>query len=244
MKTPLFVLIIFLFSINILHGANNNIVINKKSIESQGNYRLGDILRLSESVGFSTNDGYAYNYSFGALNDYQHQDYAIFIDNHKVGFGFLGNKNINALPINLNSIDSVIIINSPKVYLGNFENNGIIHFFTNKNKKQKFYIYNSAIVGNESQDSGPFRYTKFKSPNVDKIGYDYSGTLGLNYKNHNLLSTFHYRQNIYTDWSIKKRINNLDLTNKWPMLIDYGGSINYNGKIDNMPYSLFLSRKK
>ena len=244
MKNKLSVIVFILQFLVILRADFNGgaIHISGEVIKNSGHFRIGDLIKNIEGLSFNTINGFVYNFSFNALNDYQHQNYSIFIDDHEIFLNLFDLKSINSLPINANNIDSLVIYTNPRLYKGRFENNGIIQIYTNRRENKKFYFKNRITLGNETKDSGPYLYTKYQTPNVDKIGSDYSGTLGTELKGQNLMASFHLRQNIFTDWSINKRIHNLTGRDQWPMLIQYGGSLILDGTILGNQYSLLLSR--
>ncbi|MCF7886503.1 MAG: hypothetical protein K9M80_08410 [Candidatus Marinimicrobia bacterium] len=243
-KSTIFIInLILLFQFGWTEQFTNKSVLRNEFLNCSNNFRISDILQNIEGGSFYTIGGYTYNLVFNGLNAYQHQNFSLYIDDHKISRGLLGNKNINSLPINLNSIDSVTIINTPLLYKGNFENNGIIRIYTNSDhsNEQNFYFKNRLMLGSETKDSGPYQYTRYQSPNVDKIGADYSSVLGYKIGDQSALVNLHWRQNIYTDWSINKRLTNLNSKRDWPMLIEYGGAVQLKGSFFDNNYSLLLS---
>src|SRR6056297_2742231 len=147
-KASIYILfIIMLVSNGRAEIEGDQIVISQRQIESIGNFRIGDIFRNIESTSFGTIDGFMYQFSFNGLNNYQYQDYAIYVNDHELSLGLLGSININSLPINTNNIDSVKIITTPRLYKGHFENNGIIQFYTSKPENEKYFVNNKIHLG-------------------------------------------------------------------------------------------------
>ncbi len=222
----------------------NTIVITPHDIKSSGYFRISDLLQTYTGYNFSTTHGFLDYFSFAGLESYQHQNYDILINDHEISMNLLGVKSINSLPIDLNNIDSIKIILAPNFHLGQIRSAGAISFYTDQTHNKKYYLKNTIILGNESKDTGPYRFTALASPNVDKTGTDYTGSFGYNFSGHQLTAAYHYRQHIYTDWSTRNRIRQLKSEKQWPMLIEYGGSIMSQGTMLNTHYSLFLSTIK
>ncbi|MFP4548657.1 MAG: TonB-dependent receptor plug domain-containing protein [Fidelibacterota bacterium] len=224
--------------------ASNKIILTQADIESAGHFRISDLLQSHSANNFSTHHGFLNYFSFNGLESYQHQTYNILINGHEMNMNFLGAKCINSLPIDLNNLDSIKIILSPHYQSGQIRNAGTISFHTHQPQDNTNYLKNMIILGNESKDPGPYRFTSKTSPNVDKAGTDYSGSFGYNFLRHQLSAAFHYRQHIYTDWSTRNRIRQIKTEKQWPMLIEYGGSLYSRGTLLNNQYSFLLSSLK
>ncbi len=200
-------------------------------------FRLTDFLRENSQINFSTTDGFLYNFSINSLNDFSHQDFGIILDGHSLDFSCFGRKYINSLPVNINKIREIKVIPNPVVKSGRFFGNGLVEITTNR---QDTGISNQLLLGNESKDAGPYKFTPYQTPNVDKIGYDYAGSWGTKFFGQHLQTSLHFRQNISTDWSLRNRLQSV--SPRWPMTRELGGAVNSHGKLANKyQYSLFLS---
>ena len=73
-------------------------------------------------------------------------------------------------------IDSVEVLTLPQVHHGEFVDGGLIHIHTRRARggEPEYWIRGIAVLGNETGDPGPYRYTEHMTPNVDKTGPDYS----------------------------------------------------------------------
>ena len=203
-------------------------------LQASGIFRLSDFISLSQTQYYSP-DGFFNYLSFNSMNDYQHQNSSLYINDHEIFYNFLGTKNLNSLPINIHSIDSISLNSAPTYFEGNFTNDGNIYFQLSQQKNLS--IKNNLSYGNESKDTGPFRYTKYLTPNVDKVGSEFNNTITFN----NIQSNFHYRQHIFTDWATRHRISNLQISKNFPMSIEYGLSLYNEGKLLDSEYSIFAS---
>ena len=108
------------------------------------------------------------------------------------------------LPINITQIDSVEIFTVPQLHQGIFTDYGLIHIHT-KNISQGKSLTLSQSAGNEIGDPGPYRYTKFDSPNVEKVGL--GSTVTVDFNNNNRIFSFgiNYMGHGINDWATTKR---------------------------------------
>ena len=179
-------------------------VITRQQIQQAGLNRLADILTLVDSWDTYSIDGFTWYAAAGQLSGYDTQSWTVLIDGHEVRSSNYGVNNLNALPLSIDLIDSVIIISEPQIYRGYFTDRGLIHFFT-KEAPKGFSYQGRFMFGNESGDPGPYRYTPYRTPNVDRIGADGSNYVALN--NQYLALSYNYLQQVYypTDVRILER---------------------------------------
>ncbi|MBN2280849.1 MAG: hypothetical protein JXQ65_09725 [Candidatus Marinimicrobia bacterium] len=179
-----------------------------------GCYRIGDILYHIEKTELVSTDGFHFKTS---LMNYQKQGtnfLKLFIDDHLFGANILEGSQINWLPIDVNSIDSVIIIDRNGFYKGEYLKDGAIQIFTKKNKQ----IINANFGGNwgnESGDPGPLKYTDRETENVDKIGQNLNTYLSINIDENYLSGFMNYRQHTYRDPRMLPRIESMLQDRYW-----------------------------
>ena len=141
-------------------------VIRSEQIEAFGLKRLSDILYLSSNFQKSSIDGFNFR-----LNAFSNNEDKIdfFIDGVAYDISNLTNQDIHKLPLSIHEIDEIIISSVPSIINGQIAANGSIHI---KRKKVRNNIRIRAALYNETEDPGPYRYTKYSSPNVDHHGPD------------------------------------------------------------------------
>jgi hypothetical protein len=179
-------------------------VITHQQIQQAGLNRLADIFTLVDSWDTYTIDGFTWYAAANQLSGYDTQSWTVLIDGHELRSSNYGVNNLNALPLSIDLVDSVIVISEPQIYRGYFTDRGLIHFFT-KEAPKGFSYQGRFMFGNESGDPGPYRYTPYRTPNVDRIGADGSNYVALN--NQYLALSYNYLQQVYypTDVRILER---------------------------------------
>jgi len=195
-------------------------VIYSDMIEKSGLFRVGDILLLVNKIRVNTLDGFTWSANINGLSSFQRQNWIILLDGQRLGLNTFNNVNINMLPINITQIDSVEIISAPQIYDGIFTNYGLIHIHSKSISNGKAMTFFQS-AGNETGDPGPYIYTKYKSPNVDKVGTVTAATLELNNKDINFNAGINFQQSSVTDWAVIKRNSNIlhnNAVDKWPAI--------------------------
>lgn len=177
--------------------------ISKEEMDAKGLGKLSDIFFLVNGFDFATIDGYNHSIGYNVGDTYQTQNYSVFINENEIRFNDFEEININTIPINYTSINEIIIKNDPLI-LGNFQ----IHIFTKENI-EKLSISGKFDVGNETGDPGPYKYTKYYSPNVDRVGFYNESNVALKLHNLELNCSFIDEEITYTDFAIRKRIHGM-----------------------------------
>lgn len=177
--------------------------ISAEEIRKSGLIRLSDIFLFAKNWRVSTTDGFNWQASANGLSLYQNQSTLVMIDGHIIDFKIWDRQSLNSLPVSLDQIDYVEIKDTPQIEEGYFAES-LIHIYT-KTSKEKLSYEGSMIYGNETGDPGPYRYTKYGSPNVDRINADNTGMLFFN-KDKLYVSAAYVDQVAYpTDQRILKR---------------------------------------
>lgn len=94
-------------------------------------------------------------------------------------------------------------------------------------------------MGNETKDPGPYRYTEFATPNIDKTGRDVAGNLSWGRNNYNLDIGLVYQQHIFTDLRIRNRVN--DISSNWPNMNMISSYFDFLKKRNRTKINLFAS---
>lgn len=216
-------------------GSNIQIV-TSDMIKSAGIISLSDILLLSDKWNYATIDGFTKTVSANNLSPYQRQNFILMIDGQKYDIGIFDIRNINLLPVSISQIDYVELFNTPQIVEGNYAESGLIHFHTKKPVKG-ISGYVNEIVGNETGDPGPYRYTELTTPNIDKIGPFFS--VGLNYGSKNWFAKAAYKneETFDTDALIIKRIYFLNGDNYKATMNSGWGELDVNWFAGNTRFS-------
>lgn len=157
---------------------NTHQVITRNEIQQAGLTRIGDLVFLMDRWDALTTDGYSWQMNLQGMGIYDRQSWIVYLDGQRYDLHTLDIQQLNALPVTLGEIDSVVIVNTPQLVEGEFAGQGMIKFFTAK-PATGWSARASLMMGNETGDPGPFRFTGYRTPNKDRIGDRES--LGLSY---------------------------------------------------------------
>jgi hypothetical protein len=155
------------------HDFSEKQIITIDMIRDAGLTRVADILLLANDWIVNTIDGFTWQASANGLSSFQRQTWLLMIDGQRMDINIFDITNLNMLPISINQIDYVEIISIPQIIEGEFTDKGLIHIHTVRPEAGLSY-HGRLTYGNETGDPGPYRYTEFKSKNVDRIGADRS----------------------------------------------------------------------
>ncbi len=214
-------------------------VITPQALRTAGVMRLSDILRMIDNWDISSIDGFTWQVNNRYLPSFQDQSWILMIDGVRIDFNRFGAKSMNALPVAVDQIDFVEVIDLPQIHEGEFTNRGLIHIHTIR-PVDGVSFRGSYIAGNETGDPGPYSYTEQSSHNVDKTGPDWAWMLGLRrsgyYTRFNGLSGDHFP----TDAKIFKR--NRSIAGKYPKQMFAGNRLLLGKVWKNDMYELFADR--
>jgi hypothetical protein len=224
------------------HPLNRQIVTSAQ-LKEAGLVNISDVLLLAENWHISTLDGFSWLAVANNLSTFQRQNFIVMIDGQKFDASIFDVQSLNVLPITIGQIDYVEFINTPQIYEGEFTDKGLIHFHTNR-PANNLSVQGNYNVGDVTGDPGPYRYTQYSTPNVDKIGHNYSfgasyGTIGGylegNFKGQDFFST---------NEAINKRISGL--YNYYNKMSLYAGSIKFGSTLlehENLVFTGYSSHK-
>lgn len=143
------------------------------SLRTAGVTRLSDLMLLAEGWGVATVDGFTWAASPRGLIAFEEQQWKVMLDGQVLEISAFGAMNLNRLPITLSTIDSVEFIDVPQIHEGEIVDGGVIHIHTRR-PAEGASVRGRLLAGNETGDSGPYQFTELGTPNVDRIGPDYS----------------------------------------------------------------------
>ena len=177
-------------------------------IKAAGIQTISGIIYLADKWNFYSIDGYERDLSANNLSDFQRQNFIVMIDGQRIDDKVFDVQNINQLPIAIDQVDYVELINTPQIYNGEYTENGLIDIHT-KTPAKGLSARVFQGVGDQTGDPGPYAFTQYKSPNVDKMGYNLAAGVSLSTKDWYLNAATKIEQNFATDPEVNNRVSNL-----------------------------------
>ncbi len=120
----------------------------------------------------------------------------------------LGTSNLNVLPLSMSAIDRVAVYSHPVLIAGVFAPAGALHIHTTP-PARGYSAQGQFSAANQVNDPGPYRYTRFASPNIDRIGPTYEAALALADSAGHLRAHLGMDQHHATDERIETRVRTL-----------------------------------
>ena len=199
-------------------------IITAEEIGQAGLARLSDLFLLIDDWHTTSVEGYAFDVSANGLAAAQEAAWMVLVDGIPVDLRILDAQNLNTLPLSLTEIDAVEVYNTPALVNGVFAPAGLLHFHT-RTPDPGAALRLGLAAGNEIGDPGPFRYTAFTSPNIDRIGPIFQGAASV------ADSTWHARVHVKldehhaTDERIRERVFTFYQGIKEPRLLLSSGGL-------------------
>lgn len=185
--------------------SNEKEVLHDEDIKSAGIVNIAEIITLSQNIFFSSTDGFMYKLGMEDYGGFQRQSFLIYVDGQRFDINMFDMINLNHLPVSIEQIDSVEIYTQPMSYDGVFTETGVIHFHTKKITKGLSFQFVHALV-NETGDPGPYQFTEYSSPNVDKFNYVLNANIGAAGNDWMFSTNVKSEDNFLTDRKIKSRV--------------------------------------
>ena len=157
---------------DLLDHAPASRVLTAEELQQTGAVRLSDVFRLLDTWSTSFLDEYTWHAAPAASAP--NAQWKVLINGQPYAAGTLGLQNLNALPIHLAQVDSIVVTRRPAAASGLIAPAGLLHFYVSPPPEGTSYQL-SLAAGNEIGDAGPYRFTRFKTVNVDRIGPTYFG---------------------------------------------------------------------
>ncbi|NNF07387.1 MAG: Plug domain-containing protein [Candidatus Eisenbacteria bacterium] len=151
-------------------------VLSGEEIRNAGLTRLADIVTLLPDWSAQSLEEFTWQTSPGGLTTPEEQGFLLFVDGHRVDLGLFGVQNLNRLPLGIQDIDFVEAFSSPMQLGASFSDRGVLHIHTRVPTRESLAY--RTMAGSETGDPGPFRYTDLSTPNVERIGHDYTLSVG------------------------------------------------------------------
>lgn len=180
-------------------------VITSIALRNAGITRISELLWLADNWHLSTIDGYTWRAAINGLNTFDDQAWTVLLDGQRMDLKAADVINLNALPVDLAQIDSVEIISIPQLHHGEFTDKGLIHIHTRR-PKPGLSASGHYFAGNETGDPGPHLYTKYRTPNVDRIGFDESLTIDASRDNWSARFFLLWQTHTFSDIALSQRV--------------------------------------
>ncbi|NBC17074.1 MAG: hypothetical protein GVY18_07135, partial [Bacteroidetes bacterium] len=147
-------------------------VLSAEEVRQAGITRLGDLFRLLDDWDAATIDGYTWQAAAAGLAPLQTSTWTLLVDGQPVDLGLLDAPVLDMLPLPLSEIAYVEVISRPAFVAGMMAPAGTIHLHT-RDPAGGLGLKGTVSAANEVGDPGPYRYTDFATPNIDRIGPTY-----------------------------------------------------------------------
>ena len=158
------------------------------------------MLQLVDAWTMTTWNGDRWNMVSNGIGNYQNQNWVLMLDGIKMELMKLDAPNINTIGISVYDIERIEIINVAGNYLGEFNDNGIIHIVTKKNKAGFTY---RAIASNGNESGDPhLNAINNLNLNIHEYGTNFSQFLGFNKKKWNIQLSQNTNNYFYRDTSL------------------------------------------
>ncbi len=199
-------------------------ILTADDIEQAGVARLSDLFRLLDDWYGVSVEGFAWDVSANALAPLQEPSWLLLVDHQPVDLRMLDAQNVNLLPISPAEIAYVEVVNAPTMVSGVFAQAGVLHLHT-RTPAAGAALRGTFSARNEVGDPGPYRYTDFATPNIDRIGPTAQGAAsfggaGWHARVHGVADEHHA-----TDERIRQRVLTLYRGEKAPRLLLAGGGL-------------------
>ncbi|MFC2133894.1 hypothetical protein ACFLTH_04695 [Bacteroidota bacterium] len=212
-------------------------IITKEEIRLSAAARLSDIFSLINSSNGNTITGYSWMVNLNSLTPNWEQNWVLMIDGQRIDLDFPYVKNINLLPVGVNEIEYVEIINIPGIVEGEFIDKGLIHMHTSK-IPEGFSLHSSLSSANETGEPGPGKYSNPQASNIDQIGPYYWTSFNFGSRSLNLRLGLKHHLHIYSDPKINNRLK--DYPWEFKEIRMTGVSLKIDTEIFGSNHSLFV----
>lgn len=184
-------------------------VLRAADIAAGGWHRLGDVVSALTPGNLASIDGFNAMLTdsrlpFSGVSAAGSPDWMVRVDGQRIPVTIDGMWILDALPVAMMQVDSVVIASGRAIVDGLASLLGTIDIYTRKPKPGVSGIADYQH-GDESGDPGPYRYTPRATPNVEKLGPFTSGALAYAHDGWSLDGAARYSSLNVTDTSIARR---------------------------------------
>ncbi len=170
--------------------------------------RLSDIFALAGTWSTFSTEDYHWDAAPLGVTWETSSAWKLFVDESPVDLRALGRQSINGLPLSLSEVCTVQLHTLPVIIGGLIAAAGAIHLQTCP-VTHGLSARGVLGVGNETGDPGPWRYTDFGGPNVDRTGPTIQGVIAGGGRNWHLRAQAILDEHHATDPRIRTRVRTL-----------------------------------
>ena len=138
-----------------------------RDLAGSGVTRLSDLFTLAKSWEGTSTDGY--HWDVAPIGAGQPETWKLFVDHIPADVRAIGRHRLNLLPLSISEICEVRFYSRPTVIGGTTALSGAVHILT-CSPGQGWTAQGLVAATNETGDPGPWRYTPWSGPNVDRSG--------------------------------------------------------------------------
>lgn len=153
-------------------------VIDAAGIAAAGWHRIGDIVAALPPGTVASVDGFNHDLTGSRIGFMESPSvratWIVRLDGQVMPMAIGGLWILDAIPVALTQIDSIVINEGPRLADGHVALVGVIDLFTRKPRRGPSVIADYQH-GDETGDPGPYRYTARSTPNLEKLGPNASG---------------------------------------------------------------------
>ena len=190
-------------------------ILTADMIQRAGVTRIGELLFLVDEWRLNSTDGLTWRARPNGLSPFQRQNWIVLLDGQRIDLQTFDTINFYLLPVDLDEIDSVEVIRQPQLHQGEFADGGLIHIHTAR-PTQGLSFQAALLQGNETGDAGPYRFTPYATPNVDRLANDGSLSMTFVARHWYARAGLTVQQHPFTDRAMLRRISTA--IDGWPGL--------------------------
>ncbi len=184
-------------------------VLRAADIATAGWHRLGDVVAALMPGNTASIDGFNASLTdsrlpFAGLSAAGSPDWMVRVDGQRIPVAIDGMWILDALPVAMTQVDSVIVASGTGIIDGQASLLGTIDVYTRRPVRGVSGV-GDYQHGDESGDPGPYRYTPRATPNVEKLGPFTSGAFAYAHDGWSIDGAARYSSLNVTDTSISRR---------------------------------------
>ncbi len=158
-------------------SSNQKQIITKEQILYSGYTLVSDLLQLIDGFTMSTWNGDRWNLQANGTGTYQNQNWTLLLDGQRIDLMKIDAQHINTMGISVYDIERIEVVNTVGNYLSEFNETGIIHMITKKNKDGITY---RGFISNGNEIGDPhMNVFNNLGLNVHEYGTNFGNYLGL-----------------------------------------------------------------
>lgn len=113
------------------HTRSNQIqVISSRQIRESGYNTLGEVMQLADNMFFRHYSNFTYQLTQLSSTAFENQNWILLINGQRIEHPRLLSVNLNELGISVYDVERIEIVNTPGMYLNEYNERGIIHIIT------------------------------------------------------------------------------------------------------------------